>query len=733
MVRGDFEIPSALQVENLASEMSELKKHYDLPEYSRLTRRPKLNAEIWRSKNIRSALFRVFKGKCAYCESSIVMEGVDVHHHRPLMNAKGDAGNMLKASADHYAWYAYEWNNLILLCMQCSRFKANLFPTVKDRIPPFTPWEDADQEEPQLLDPCRDNVFEHLSFKLGGRCLGKSRRGKHTINILKLNRSDLVSHREESFYETLTLLGTLRGLDYVECLRVVKKHLSEGKVYIGATKTWISEGLIEVSGSKSPLKRGQFETELAGFVSISDEKRWKDFCVALTGKDFIPVKSMRSVEVELEDYESNNKLSRISSLSISNFKGIGKLEMSFASDSSSRKGVAPAAVLLGENSTGKSSILQAIAIGLMSPKLRGQLNVDFNFFRKRNGPLSSEAKFSEFNSAENETFIEVTFDSGRTSRVNIRLDGSVVSDDSLNGLVLAYGAHRNFGDESNSTGYFRRASSVESLFDRSKSIPHSMNWLETVDEEKFVPIARAMREILDLKGNQEIVRLESKEIFISSPSGDVSLMELSDGYRALFAVALDIMRNMIREWGNLEDSRGTVLIDEIETHLHPRWKMQVVGALRQAMPQVQFIFTTHDPLCLRGMLKDEVHVLVKNESGVVNEMTGLPDVTGMRAEQLLTSEFFGLASTSDPAVTRELDRKILSGSGDTKHLERFSEQLASFSLIGDTPEQQVVNEALRLHIIEELHSKKLDRANVRKEAVELILQKLRAHSAKGVK
>lgn len=58
-------------------------------------------------------------------------------------------------------------------------------------------------------------------------------------------------------------------------------------------------------------------------------------------------------------------------------------------------------------------------------------------------------------------------------------------------------------------------------------------------------------------------------------------------------MALDIVRNMVRKWGNLESSLGIVLIDEIETHLHPRWKMQVVSALRRAMPQVQFIFTTH--------------------------------------------------------------------------------------------------------------------------------------------
>ena len=193
-------------------------------------------------------------------------------------------------------------------------------------------------------------------------------------------------------------------------------------------------------------------------------------------------------------------------------------------------------------------------------------------------------------------------------------------------------------------------------------------------------------------------------------------------------MSLDIIRNMLRAWGNLEEARGIVLIDEIELHLHPRWKMQIVSALRHAMPQVQFIYTTHDPLCLRGMLDGEVHVLIKDDEGCAQEMTGLPDVTAMRAEQLLTSEYFGLASTVEPETMRKLDQIVLSDSRSTSPDAHFSEQINAFSIIGDTPEKQVVNEALRRHIIEQLRSDTLDRAAVREDAVKLILERLRADS-----
>ena len=67
-------------------------------------------------------------------------------------------------------------------------------------------------------------------------------------------------------------------------------------------------------------------------------------------------------------------------------------------------------------------------------------------------------------------------------------------------------------------------------------------------------------------------------------------------------------------------------------------------------PRIQFIVTTHDPLCLRGIVDGEVVVMRRNSEGDVISLSDLPPVTGMRIEQLLTSEHFGLGSTDDPEV-----------------------------------------------------------------------------------
>ena len=55
----------------------------------------------------------------------------------------------------------------------------------------------------------------------------------------------------------------------------------------------------------------------------------------------------------------------------------------------------------------------------------------------------------------------------------------------------------------------------------------------------------------------------------------------------------------------------------------PRWRMRIVTAMRNLMPRVQFVITTHDPLCLRGVTDGEVIVVRRNSEGDVVSITEL--------------------------------------------------------------------------------------------------------------
>lgn len=60
-----------------------------------------------------------------------------------------------------------------------------------------------------------------------------------------------------------------------------------------------------------------------------------------------------------------------------------------------------------------------------------------------------------------------------------------------------------------------------------------------------------------------------------------------------------------------------VLIDELDLHLHPSWQVKLISALKKAFPRVQFVATTHSPMLLPELERDEVLRLRQRDDGDV--------------------------------------------------------------------------------------------------------------------
>lgn len=193
-------------------------------------------------------------------------------------------------------------------------------------------------------------------------------------------------------------------------------------------------------------------------------------------------------------------------------------------------------------------------------------------------------------------------------------------------------------------------------------------------------------------------------IYIRQGEQRVAMKDLSVGYKSVIAMVCDIIREMLYHYDNLEFASAVVFIDEVETHLHPRWKMQIMTLLRRAFPKIQFIATTHDPLCLRGMYDGEVFVLQRSAEDQVERVTDLPSIRGMRAEQILTSEFFGLGSTDPETDARLLRYNRLAARieslSDEEHAEmrRLQAALDDGMVLGSTLREQAYVEALKSEV-----------------------------------
>jgi hypothetical protein len=247
---------------------------------------------------------------------------------------------------------------------------------------------------------------------------------------------------------------------------------------------------------------------------------------------------------------------------------------------------------------------------------------------------------------------------------------------------------------------------IDNLFDPFEPLNDANRWLGSLERAQFDTVARALQPILHLGEDDRLVQVDGgveAEIF----GVRVPLEELSDGYQSVVALATDIMRVMLRRWDAMEVAEGIVVLDEVGSHLHPRWRMRIVEAMRSAFPRLQFLASTHDPLCLRGLTSGEVVVMRRDAKKRVVAITDLPPIAGLRVDQLLTSEYFGLDSTIDPTVDKlfvEYYGLLALRSPTPPQVARLAQlktELERYRVLGTNQRDRLMLEAIDQYLAEE--------------------------------
>lgn len=115
--------------------------------------------------------------------------------------------------------------------------------------------------------------------------------------------------------------------------------------------------------------------------------------------------------------------------------------------------------------------------------------------------------------------------------------------------------------------------------------------------------------------------LVADELVMYHPDhGDLPLSYLSDGVRAMATLTADLAKRCTQLNGHFgEDAPtktpGIVLIDEVDLHLHPAWQQRVLGGLRAAFPDVQFIVSTHSPQVISTTDSSQIRVISQDGDG----------------------------------------------------------------------------------------------------------------------
>ncbi len=584
-------------------------------------RRAPLISGLTNHPEIKDAIAGGFGQVCAYCESEMSSSHFfDVEHHRPRAAAAD-----LKGKTDHlyYAWLVYEWDNLYPICPICNSAKNNKFYIDGPRGPIGASVQALrEQEQALLLDPCHDDIASHLTFDLSGRARGKTNRGDATIEMLALNRGALVRQRRTSIEAVPNMLfgetqlfhvstGRSRGWTSAVLARRDGSSLAHSGSITLALLEWAAAkampqlhdiaDFLERWARWSPNERDQLQIALEQSRVVLPER------VLLDTSAPAPDRSMRSRKLRLREIEAAER--PLSSVQIRNFKALASIDLALPT-SIENSVLVPCMLVLGENATGKSSVLEAIALALVGTREIIELDqliaadsihpdeflhrpdtADWNVVAK--APLSVAVHFLGL---EQPTML--TGGAG---------DSAFSGSEYPSKIVLGYGPRRYFPRHVNRR--FRApAHRIRSLFDPMAVIANPIAWLRELrssDQTKFDAAARALRIVLMLR-DDALIDTDGDRLMIDTAQGSTPLEKLSVGYKSVIALAVDIIRELFTYYDSLEYAHATVLVDEIETHLHPRWKLRIVGLLREAFPRVQFIMTTHDPLCLRGMYQGEV-------------------------------------------------------------------------------------------------------------------------------
>jgi energy-coupling factor transporter ATP-binding protein EcfA2 len=350
-------------------------------------------------------------------------------------------------------------------------------------------------------------------------------------------------------------------------------------------------------------------------------------------------------------------------------------------------------LLVGNNGSGKTTILDAIALTILAPVLPSSGYRPYSLVRRRpDGIMASSARLSgeivlhdsdAGPNADLQNAVPINLTIERRGDVEILPSSpaafdlpvwsKMFEDRSSSFFLVGYGAQRRAEVLSSSDLSGRRKSRalryerVASLFEDQFPLMSLSAWLPALkdrDPQRFAETIALFSRLLP-EGILFLNILEGGDYLFSYRGTQVPFSALSDGFRAYISWIGDLLYHL--GLGDdlscpLDQRRGVVLVDEIDILVHPRWQRTMMHTLGTELPALQFIFTTHSPLIVGSLERANIYFV--GGSGPTDVSRPPEEVYGLSADQVLRSEVFGLESTRDPDFQEQLDdlsRRVTAG------------------------------------------------------------------------
>ncbi|MFF7470304.1 AAA family ATPase [Streptomyces sp. NPDC008092] len=459
-------------------------------------------------------------------------------------------------------------------------------------------------------------------------------------------------------------------------------------------------------------------------------------------------------------------VSRIIVKDIKSFHGPREVDLTLTRPDGSHAGWT---VLAGRNGSGKTTLLRAMALALTGPGVaRSLVPVFENWVTERSTAGEVEVEISR--NAQHDRFSQgrppahafwaglrwKTPRDGTAGRVPVRrgvLSGldeirytkaqtSIArrgpwADSPAGWFSAAYGPFRRMAGGSGEVQRLMLASGPvarhTSLFHEDASLAEGVTWL--IEQHLRALEGRGGAQALKtfalallgdglLPDGYRIDDVDSEGLWVERYDSRFPLREMSDGFRTVAALVVDILKQLHDVFGDdlWESGRreagggpialltpGVVIIDEIDAHLHVSWQRRIGPWLTAHFPRIQFIVTTHSPYICQaadpgGLIRlpgvDEARppevidpdlydrvVYGSGDDAVLSDLFGLDTPYSERAEQAraefveLEAEIYDGASTAESlARYRELKERLASSPSARldemgAHLQRIAAEI----------------------------------------------------------
>lgn len=335
----------------------------------------------------------------------------------------------------------------------------------------------------------------------------------------------------------------------------------------------------------------------------------------------------------------------IEKVKFSNYRCFSSLELSFKKNIN---------LLIGDNSSGKSTIIQGLSSVLNSffsgfsdenTRFFGLSKDDFTINSTETGLANEKPIAVEFDFMKTEARLELHSKKGRTLQkplypilekgnqlLNNLFDVANAKQIQALPLIASFSTsdiHKNRKTNVKaflkyyhkpSFGYYEclQGDGFLSYWTRRLLVLKEAN----KGELEIEGVITAFKDALGVDGcniltDVEIRHNQGSVYYIFRDGREIETKGLSDGYRRLINIIIDIaFRSMILNMGiygkeACKKTMGTVLIDELDLHLHPSLQTLVLKGLRNAFPELQFVVTTHAPMIMTNIALEDENIIYK--------------------------------------------------------------------------------------------------------------------------